>query len=82
MTHAKKLTLQFVFAWLAVLAGLVLIFLSFVVPPTGEIHASVLAAFGEILTFAGAVMGIDYSYRKKMLMRGENNEENNEDKQK
>ena len=31
-------------------------------PPMGIIHPSVLAAFGEILTFAGALMGLDYKY--------------------
>lgn len=78
MTHKKRLTLQFIFAWVTVLAGMALIFLSFIVPPTGEIHASVLAAFGEILTFAGAVIGIDYSYKKRLLNKGgeSDNEEN------
>lgn len=37
----------------------------FVVPPEGEIHSSVLVAFGEALTFAGALFGIDYKYRRK-----------------
>lgn len=45
--------------------GCLLIVAAFVVPPTGEIHPSVLTAFGEILTFAGAVLGIDYNYRYK-----------------
>lgn len=35
----------------------------FVVSPIGEIHGSVLVSFGEILTFAGAVFGIDYRYK-------------------
>lgn len=78
MTHKKRLTLQFIFAWVTVLAGMALIFLSFVVPPTGEIHASVLAAFGEILTFAGAVIGIDYSYKKRLLNKGGESDDDNE----
>ena len=41
---------------------------SFIVDPAGEIHGSVLAAFGEILSFAGAVMGFDY-YNRKTLFR-------------
>ena len=32
-------------------------------PPPGEIHNSVLVAFGEILTFAGAVFGMKYHYQ-------------------
>ena len=47
------------------LFGCGMIIAAFIVPPTGEIHPSVLTAFGEILTFAGAVMGIDYNYRSK-----------------
>lgn len=78
MTHKKRLTLQFIFAWVTVLAGMALIFLSFIVPPTGEIHASVLAAFGEILTFAGAVIGIDYSYKKRLLNKGGESESDND----
>ncbi|MBR1809726.1 MAG: hypothetical protein IJ776_10130 [Paludibacteraceae bacterium] len=45
--------------------GAILILTAFFVPPLGMIDASVLAAFGEILTFAGTVLGIDYMYRQK-----------------
>ena len=45
--------------------GAILILTAFFVPPLGMIDASVLTAFGEILTFAGAVLGIDYKYRNK-----------------
>lgn len=45
--------------------GCVIITVSFFVEPKGEIHPTVLAAFGEILTFAGTVMGIDYKYKSK-----------------
>ena len=34
-------------------------------PPVGEIHHSLLIAFGEILTFSGSLIGIDYHYRYK-----------------
>ena len=37
----------------------------FVLPPLAEIHHSVLIAFGEILTFAGSLIGNDYKYRYK-----------------
>lgn len=46
-------------------AGVVLIAIGLFIPPQGEIHPSLLAALGEILTFAGAVIGIDYHYRTK-----------------
>lgn len=32
----------------------------------GEIDNSVLVAFGEICTFAGALFGVDYSYKLKI----------------
>ena len=35
------------------------------IPPVGVIDSSVLVAFGEILTFAGSLIGIDYHYRYK-----------------
>ena len=47
-----------------VLFGVVLIVSSFIVPPTGIIDPTVLTAFGEILTFVGAITGIDYRYRR------------------
>ena len=43
--------------------GCALLACGFVAVPTGEIHHSVLIAFGEILTFAGSLIGIDYHYR-------------------
>ena len=43
--------------------GGILLIAGFVIPPMGEIHHSVLIAFGEILTFSGSLIGIDYHYR-------------------
>lgn len=48
-----------------VMLGSGLLIAAFVVPPPGEIHSSVLVAFGETLTFAGALFGIDWRYRNK-----------------
>ena len=45
--------------------GVVLIGMAFWVPTVGTIHPSVLTAFGEILTFAGTILGIDYKYRSR-----------------
>ena len=45
--------------------GSALLVAGFVLPPTGEIHHSVLIAFGEILTFSGSLIGIDYHYKYK-----------------
>lgn len=38
--------------------------LQLVIAPPGEIHSSVLIAYGEVMTFAGALFGIDYHYRR------------------
>ena len=47
---------------LCVFGGMLLI-AGFCCPPLGEIHHSVLIAFGEVLTFSGSLIGIDYKYR-------------------
>lgn len=60
-----KLNLQLCVATILVLAGLSLIYAGFIVPPIGEIHNSVLIAFGELLTFAGSLYGVDYRYKYK-----------------
>ena len=43
--------------------GCLMLTAGFVTPPLAEIHHSVLIAFGEILTFSGSLIGIDYKYR-------------------
>ena len=35
------------------------------IDPKGEIHETVLVAFGEAATFAGSILGIDYHYKSK-----------------
>ncbi|MBQ8939919.1 MAG: hypothetical protein IJ047_06805 [Paludibacteraceae bacterium] len=67
----RRLTLQLILAVSMAIFGCILIIVAFVVPPTGEIHPSVLTAFGEILTFAGAVLGIDYNYKFKIHSKDE-----------
>jgi hypothetical protein len=57
--------LQLIMAVLLTVAGLALLFTGFWCEPVGEIHNSVLVAFGEVATFAGALFGVDYSYRYK-----------------
>ena len=66
---------QLWFAVVLVTFGCGLLVSGFIVSPTGEIHPSVLTAIGEILTFAGALIGVDYSYRKKFLDRARSNQE-------
>ncbi len=47
-------------AYLMCVAGMVLLGVSMALPPQGVIDSSVLVAFGELLTFSGALLGIAY----------------------
>lgn len=63
----QKMTIQL---WLGVclaVIGILLLWVSFFVPPIGIIHSSVLTALGEVFTFSGALIGIDYSYKYKTI---------------
>lgn len=61
-----KLTIQVIMSIVLIIAGLTLLFLGFYFPPQGEIHDSVLIAYGEIATFSGSLLGLDYSYKYKL----------------
>lgn len=61
----RKWNCQLIIAVLLTVAGIALLFMGFFLHPTGEIHNSVLIGFGEISTFAGALFGVDYSYKMK-----------------
>ena len=61
-----RFNVQLVMAVLLCVAGLALVFCGFWVAPSGEIDNSVLVSFGEICTFAGALFGVDYSYKLKI----------------
>ena len=63
--HKHKPTIQLLSAILLIVVGCGLLISGFIMPSPGEIHNSVLIAFGEILTFAGALFGIDYHYKYK-----------------
>lgn len=71
MSQEAKLTAQFWLAVCVVVAGVALIFMGFLVPPPGEIDNSVLVAYGETLTFAGSLIGVDYHYRAKSGASGD-----------
>ena len=57
--------LQLILATALCIFGCAMLVAGFVAPPMAEIHHSVLIAFGEILTFSGSLIGIDYKYRYK-----------------
>ena len=60
-----RLDLQLITAAILSFGGLILLFCGVFIDPQGEIHSSLLVAFGETATFAGALFGIDYVYKKK-----------------
>lgn len=74
LSTQAKMTAQFVLGVIVVFAGLVLIFSAFFMPPAGDINGNILVAYGESLTFAGALIGVDYHYRVKTY-RHEDDEE-------
>lgn len=63
LSKETKLTLQFWLGVVVILAGLTMLFMGIWIPPTGAIDSSILVAFGESATFAGALIGVDYRYK-------------------
>ena len=75
MTKKQKINAQLWLGFSLAVFGVLLIIASFIVPPCGVIHSSVLAAVGEVFTFSGALIGIDYSYRIKTYHKEKDEEE-------
>jgi len=65
MKQKTKMNLELALAVLMTLFGVALIAAAFWVPPTGVIDPTVLTAYGETLTFVGALVGVDYHYKFK-----------------
>lgn len=61
------MTIQLWLGVCLVIVGVGLLWTSFFIDPVGIIHSSVLAAVGEVFTFAGALIGIDYTYKYKVI---------------
>lgn len=57
---------QFGIAIGLMLFGCVVLLIGLLTPPEGQIHQSVLVAFGEIATLAAGVLGIDAIYTNKL----------------
>jgi len=67
--------------WLGValaIVGVILLWVGLFLPPMGVIHASVLTALGEVFTFSGSLIGIDYTYKYKTIKLNQENEEKTE----
>ena len=60
-----KASIQLITAAVLSIGGLVLLFCGVFIAPQGEVHESILVGFGEVATFAGALFGIDYTYKFK-----------------
>ena len=76
MRNGVKLKWMIISAVALVITGILLVMMGLWMPPIGEIHPSVLTALGELLTFSGALFGINASYRLKTF---ENERDRNED---
>ena len=61
----NRLNIQLLTAAVLTFAGIGLLYLGALLAPQGEIHETILVAFGEIATFAGSILGIDYHYKQK-----------------
>ena len=71
--------IQLLIAALVVVMGMILLYIGVSMDPKGEIHETVLVAFGEAATFAGSIMGIDYHYKSKYFNKN-NDEKDNSNK--
>lgn len=60
-----KLNIQLITAAILSIGGLIMLFCGVYIDPQGQIHETLLVGFGEVATFAGAIMGVDYSYKHK-----------------
>ena len=65
LNEYMKTNLQLITAVVLSLGGLIMLFCGIYIDPQGQIHETLLVAFGETATFAGALFGIDYVYKKK-----------------
>ena len=61
----KERLVQLLTASVLAIGGMALLFVGALLAPQGEIHESILVGFGEVATFAGSIMGIDYVYNSR-----------------
>lgn len=67
LSKKEKMTIQL---WLGVflaVTGVALLWAGLFIHPVGIIHPSVLTGIGEVFTFSGALIGIDYTYKFKTI---------------
>ena len=81
LTVKEKMTIQLWLGIFLAVVGVALLWTGMFLPPMGVIHASVLTALGEVFTFSGALIGIDYSYKYKTIKYLSGNKEEEEEKE-
>lgn len=79
MNKKTRLSIQLFVAVGLVVIGCGLVISGFLVPPLGVIDSSVLVAYGETCAFAGALFGVDYSYKYKMHINGKYSNESEQE---
>ena len=77
LSQKQKMTIEFFFGFICALIGIGLLWAALFIPPIGIIDASVLTAVGEVLTFSGALVGIDYTYRFKHFKESNDKQKDN-----
>lgn len=61
-----KEVIIYTLAVVTMLAGLALLFIGLFIPPEGEIHGSVLTAFGSVCIFVASLLGISLHYANEL----------------
>lgn len=78
MGEDKKQIIQIICAVAGMALGTFLIVMGMLSEPIGVLDSSVNIALGEVLTFVGSIIGIDYNYKKHynevMKLRSDNKE--------
>ncbi len=57
---------MYTLAVVSMIAGLVLLFLGVLLEPRGEIHSSVLCAFGLICVFVSTLLGLSMKFKAEL----------------
>ena len=65
MTKETKENVQISSAMAMLVGGFLLAVAGFIVPPTGQIHESVLGIFAECLIYAGSIFGVTIYIQSK-----------------
>lgn len=78
LSKLQKMNIQLGLGIFLALVGVGLLWTGMFIEPLGEIHPSVLTALGEVFTFSGGLIGIDYTYKYKTIKYFKDTEEDGE----